>query len=552
MSKPILTVDNLSVSFTTNDGIVDAVKNVSFSLKAGETLSIVGESGSGKSVSTNALMKLLPHNAIISPESKIEFEGKAILDLPEAQMRSIRGDRIGMIFQEPMTSLNPYMRVGGQVAEAIMCHRPVSKSQAKDKVLELFNLVHLPNPEQAFKKYPHEFSGGQLQRIMIAMALINEPEILIADEPTTALDVTVQAEVLNLIKEIQAKMGMAILFITHDLGVVRHFADRVIVMCKGELVEEGETNALFDNPQQDYTKMLINSIPTGSKDPIEDNAPMLLQAEDIRVKFLIKPHFIQSKNEYFEAVKGISLELKQGETLGIVGESGSGKSTLGRALIGLLESTGKIRFKGKDISELSEKEKFELKKDIQMVFQDPYGSLSPRMTVGDIITEALTVHQPHLTRAERMQRAREALKEVRLDPASINRYPHEFSGGQRQRIAIARALILEPSFILLDEPTSALDRSVQLTVIDLLKDLQKKHNIGFLFISHDLSVVKALSDRVIVMQKGQVMEQGSAENIFHNPSNDYTRRLIDASFDLDEEPISETSVETSTAESIPA
>jgi oligopeptide transport system ATP-binding protein len=480
-------------------------------------------------------MQLLPNNALIHSQSHIEFENKSLLDLPEKEMQSIRGDRIGMIFQEPMTSLNPFMRVGIQVTEAIMCHRSVTRSQAKTKVLELFDLVHLPNPQQAYTKYPHEFSGGQLQRIMIAMALINEPDILIADEPTTALDVTVQAEVLNLIKEIQAKMGMSILFITHDLGVVKHLADRVIVMCKGDVVEQGECDALFANPQHEYTQMLINSIPKGSKDPIPEHAPALLQADDIRVKFLIKSHFLPNKNQYFEAVKGISLELKQGETLGIVGESGSGKSTLGRALIGLLPSTGRIQFRGQDLANLNDKQRFELKKDVQMVFQDPYGSLSPRMTVGDIITEALTVHQPQLTRQQRMARARKALEEVRLEPHSINRYPHEFSGGQRQRIAIARALILEPSFILLDEPTSALDRSVQLTVIDLLKDIQKKHNIGFLFISHDLSVVKALSDRVLVMQKGEVMEQGTADEIFHNPQSDYTKKLIAASFDLDEE-----------------
>ncbi len=532
-SQTILSVNNLSVSFATNDGIVDAVKSVSFELQAGETLSIVGESGSGKSVSTNALMKLLPDNAIVHPDSSIMFEGESILDKTERQMQRIRGDRIGMIFQEPMTSLNPYMRVGIQVAEAMMCHRSVNQRKAKERVLELFDLVHLPNPQQAYDKYPHEFSGGQLQRIMIAMALINEPDILIADEPTTALDVTVQAEVLLLIKEIQAKMGMAILFITHDLGVVKHFADRVLVMCKGELVEEGITEHLFSEPQHEYTKMLINSIPKGSKTPVDEKASELLNAEDIRVKFLVTPHFIPSKNEYFEAVKGISLQLKQGETLGIVGESGSGKSTLGRALIGLLPSTGKIEFKGQNMASLSDKERFDLKKDVQMVFQDPYGSLSPRMTIGEIITEGLTVHLPYLNKKERMQKARDVLREVRLDPASINRYPHEFSGGQRQRIAIARALILEPSFILLDEPTSALDRSVQLTVIDLLKDLQKKHNIGYLFISHDLSVVKALSDRVLVMQKGEVMEQGSAQEIFHHPKSEYTRKLIDASFDLE-------------------
>ncbi|EKO3955415.1 ABC transporter ATP-binding protein [Vibrio fluvialis] len=533
--SPLLQVRNLSVSFQTNDGVVNAVNNVNFELNVGETLAIVGESGSGKSVSTNALMQLLPNNARIDAQSSIVFEGEELLEKSEVQMRRVRGDRIGMIFQEPMTSLNPYLRVGIQVAEAMMCHRNVSMAQAKQRVLELFELVHLPNPQQAYSKYPHEFSGGQLQRIMIAMALINEPDILIADEPTTALDVTVQAEVLKLIKEIQSKMGMAILFITHDLGVVRYVADRVLVMCKGDVVEEGDTQELFTNAKHDYTRMLINAIPKGSKDPVDANAPALLKASDIRVKFLIKPHFIASRNQYFEAVKGISLELKQGETLGIVGESGSGKSTLGRALIGLLPSTGEIEFKGMDYRKLSEVQRLTLKKDIQMVFQDPYGSLSPRMTVGEIITEGLLVHQPHISKAERLQRARKALEEVRLDASAINRYPHEFSGGQRQRIAIARALILEPSFILLDEPTSALDRSVQLTVIDLLKDIQQRRNIGFLFISHDLSVVKALSDRVMVMQKGEVMEQGSAEEIFHRPQHDYTKKLIAASFDIEDE-----------------
>ncbi|ELO1780259.1 ABC transporter ATP-binding protein [Vibrio fluvialis] len=533
--SPLLQVRNLSVSFQTNDGVVNAVNNVNFELNVGETLAIVGESGSGKSVSTNALMQLLPNNARIDAQSSIVFEGEELLEKSEVQMRRVRGDRIGMIFQEPMTSLNPYLRVGIQVAEAMMCHRKVSMAQAKQRVLELFELVHLPNPQQAYSKYPHEFSGGQLQRIMIAMALINEPDILIADEPTTALDVTVQAEVLKLIKEIQSKMGMAILFITHDLGVVRYVADRVLVMCKGDVVEEGDTQELFTNAKHDYTRMLINAIPKGSKDPVDANAPALLKASDIRVKFLIKPHFIASRNQYFEAVKGISLKLKQGETLGIVGESGSGKSTLGRALIGLLPSTGEIEFKGMDYRKLSEVQRLTLKKDIQMVFQDPYGSLSPRMTVGEIITEGLLVHQPHISKAERLQRARKALEEVRLDASAINRYPHEFSGGQRQRIAIARALILEPSFILLDEPTSALDRSVQLTVIDLLKDIQQRRNIGFLFISHDLSVVKALSDRVMVMQKGEVMEQGSAEEIFHRPQHDYTKKLIAASFDIEDE-----------------
>ncbi len=535
MPQPtILSVDNLSVSFTTNDGIIDAVKNVSFTLKKGETLSIVGESGSGKSVSSNAIMQLLPHNAIIAPESYIEYQGEPVLNKSEQQMQGLRGNHIGMIFQEPMTSLNPYMRVGPQVAEAMLCHQRTSHRTAQARVLELFELVSLPNPAQAYKKYPHEFSGGQLQRIMIAMALMNEPDILIADEPTTALDVTVQAEVLELLKSIQAKMGMAILFITHDLGVVKHFADRVLVMCRGEVVEQGETSALFDAPQHDYTRMLINAIPKGAKQAVAADAPLLLSAEDIRVRFLTKAHYLASRNEYFEAVKGISLQLKRGETLGIVGESGSGKSTLGRAIIGLLPSSGSIHFQQQDLRQVTQKQRFSLKKEMQMVFQDPYGSLSPRMTVGEIITEGLTVHQPHLTKSERLQRARRALEEVRLEPSAINRYPHEFSGGQRQRIAIARALILEPSFILLDEPTSALDRSVQLTVIDLLKDIQQKYHIGYLFISHDLSVVKALSDRVLVMQKGEVMEQGDTDAIFNHPQHDYTKKLISASFDIEE------------------
>lgn len=535
MTQPILTVKTLSVSFTLNEGMLDAVKDLNFELYKGETLAIVGESGSGKSVFSNALMQLLPKNAIVDPQSSIVFEQQEILSKSEKEMRKIRGDRIGMIFQEPMTSLNPYLKVGTQVAEAMRCHRSASAGEAKAKVLDLFDLVHLPNPKQAYSKYPHEFSGGQLQRIMIAMALINEPDILIADEPTTALDVTVQAEVLNLIKEIQAKMGMAVLFITHDLGVVKHFADRVLVMCKGEFVEQGNTKEVFETPQLDYTKMLINSIPRGKKGPVADDAVALLKVDDIHVKFHVKTHFISRKKEYFDAVKGLSLELKQGETLGIVGESGSGKSTLGRALIGLLPSSGQIEFKGQNVNQLTKKERFALKKDIQVVFQDPYGSLSPRMTVGEIITEGLTVHRPELSKSERLQKARIALQEVRLDPHSINRYPHEFSGGQRQRIAIARALILEPSFILLDEPTSALDRSVQLTVIDLLKNIQQQHNIGFLFISHDLSVVKALSDRVLVMKKGEIMEQGTADDIFRNPQSDYTQKLIEASFDLEAE-----------------
>lgn len=534
-TPPLLSVKNLTVSFSTNSGTVDAVNNINFSLQQGETLAIVGESGSGKSVSTSAIMQLLPDNAHIAPTAEIRFEHQSLLTLNDADMRAIRGGRISMIFQEPMTSLNPYLRVGPQVVEAVQCHQKLNHTQAKARVIELFELVHLPNPEQAFKKYPHEMSGGQLQRVMIAMALTNEPDILIADEPTTALDVTVQAEVLDLIKEIQGKMGMAILFITHDLGVVKHFADRVIVMCKGHVVETGTTTQIFDAPTHDYTKMLINSVPKGQKMAVPDQAEALITARNIKVKYLIKSGLLSKHNQYFEAVKGISLELRQGETLGIVGESGSGKSTLGRALIGLESYEGDIIYRGKNVRDFSPQERFNLKKEMQMVFQDPYSSLSPRMTVGDIITEGLTVHAPELSRKARFDRAREILKEFRLDPNALNRYPHEFSGGQRQRIAIARAVILEPKFILLDEPTSALDRSVQLTVINILKEVQQKHGIGYIFISHDLKVVKALSDRVIVMQKGEVMEQGPVDDIFHAPQSAYTQRLINASFELKDE-----------------
>ncbi|MDO6704629.1 ABC transporter ATP-binding protein [Photobacterium sp. 1_MG-2023] len=525
--KSLLTVDALSVSFTMESGTVDAVKSMSFTLEKGQTLALVGESGSGKSVTSSAVMGLLPKNARVSPTSKIWFQGTELLALPDKKLRQFRGGKIGMIFQEPMTSLNPYMPVGEQVAEAIRCHRNLSMKAAMEETLALFERVHLPDPRKRLRHYPHEFSGGQLQRIMIAMALANKPDLLIADEPTTALDVTVQAEVLALLKEIQAEMGMAILFITHDLGVVRHFADDVVVMCKGEVVETGSVEKVFHQPENPYTRMLLDAEPKPAVRDDNSTSPLILQAEDVRVNYVLKSNWLGQPTEYLEAVKGISLQLRQGETLGIVGESGSGKSTLGRALMQLLPSTGDIAFEGKNMNQMTASERFELKRHMQMVFQDPFGSLSPRMTVGDIITEPLTVFTK-MTRAERMQKARQVLHEVRLDPHSINRYPHEFSGGQRQRIAIARALIFEPKFILLDEPTSALDRSVQLTVLDLLKDIQRKHNIGFLFISHDLAVVRAISDHVMVMQRGEVVEQGTPDQIFDHPQQAYTQRLISA------------------------
>ncbi|MCW8328054.1 ABC transporter ATP-binding protein [Photobacterium sp. SDRW27] len=525
--SPLLQVRNLSVSFRMEDETVLAVKDISFQLEKGQTLALVGESGSGKSVSSSSIMGLLPANAAIDPESSICFQQEELLAMSEKSLRRVRGDRIAMIFQEPMTSLNPYMPVGEQVAEAIICHRNVSRKQAFVETLALFNKVQLPDPVKRLRHYPHEFSGGQLQRIMIAMALANKPDILIADEPTTALDVTVQAEVLKLLKNIQAEMGMAILFITHDLGVVKHFADDVVVMCKGEVVEAGSVSQIFTQPRHSYTKMLLDAEPKVHVASEVSPSPNVLEAENIKVKYVLKTNWLGMETEYLEAVKGISLAVRPGQTVGIVGESGSGKSTLGRALMQLIPSTGNILFEGQSIRSMTAGERYQLKRNMQMVFQDPYGSLSPRMTIGEIITEPLTVFS-ELTKQERMQRARQALEEVRLEPNCINRYPHEFSGGQRQRIAIARALIMEPQFILLDEPTSALDRSVQLTVLELLKDIQQRHNIGYLFISHDLSVIRAISDEVIVMQRGEVVERGTAQQVFEAPKQAYTQRLINA------------------------
>ncbi|MGF1784746.1 ABC transporter ATP-binding protein [Photobacterium swingsii] len=533
VQHPLLEVSDLSVSFKMEDECFDAVKNISFTLEKGQTLALVGESGSGKSVSSSSIMGLLPNNARIGEQSAIRFQGQDLLGMDEKAFRNIRGDRIAMIFQEPMTSLNPYMPVGEQVAEAIIHHRGVSKREAMEQTLALFEKVHLPEPAKRLNHYPHEFSGGQLQRIMIAMALANTPDILVADEPTTALDVTVQAEVLNLLKEIQAEMGMAILFITHDLGVVRHFADDVVVMCKGEVVETGTVEGVFTAPKHDYTKMLLDAEPKPGMHETDLSSPNILEVRDLRVNYVLKNNWLGQPTELLQAVKGIDLTLKQGQTVGIVGESGSGKSTMGRAIMQLLDSQGDITFQGKRFSDMTNQQRFELKRNMQMVFQDPFGSLSPRMTVGEIVTEPLTVFTD-LSHQERLAKAKKALEEVRLDPASINRYPHEFSGGQRQRIAIARALILEPQFILLDEPTSALDRSVQLTVLELLKDIQQRRNIAYLFISHDLSVVRAISDEVIVMQKGAVVERGTPEQIFDNPQEAYTQRLISACMLIDE------------------
>ncbi|GHB19534.1 ABC transporter ATP-binding protein [Salinicola rhizosphaerae] len=531
MTQPLLDVDKLSVTFQLPTGPVTAVKDVSFSIAEGETLALVGESGSGKSVTSTAAMRLLPELA--KTTGAIRFNGENLLEVSAKRMRRVRGNDISMIFQEPMTSLNPLHRIGRQIGEVLVKHKGLKGDANRRRVLELLNQVGIPEPERRFSSYPYELSGGQRQRVMIAMALACEPKLLIADEPTTALDVTVQAQILDLLKSLQTQYGMAILFITHDLSIVRHFADHVAVMRQGEVVESGRTVEVFDAPQHDYTRMLLDAIPRGRKVPAPADAPVMLSARDVKVRFTTKRRLFGG-NDHFEAVRGIDLTVRRGETLGIVGESGSGKSTLGRALLRLLKSEGDIRFEETDLAPLDKSGMRPLRSKLQVVFQDPFGSLSPRMTVGDIISEGLKVHRPEMNRRQREAEVIAALEEVALDPGMRNRYPHEFSGGQRQRIAIARALILKPELLLLDEPTSALDRSVQVRVIDLLRDLQAKYGLTYLFISHDLSVVRALSDDVLVMKEGRVIEQGPVETIFTSPKEPYTQALLKAAF-LEEE-----------------
>lgn len=530
MTQPLLSVENLDVRFALNTGDVHAVKKTTFDLHAGETLAIVGESGSGKSVTAMSIIKLLPDNITqYGSDTRIELRGENLIDKSDKYLRNIRGNQIAFIFQEPMTSLNPYMNIGRQLKEAIREHKSVSNKDAEQRVIEMLGQVGIKNAESRMKTYPHEFSGGQLQRIMIAMALLNEPDILIADEPTTALDVTIQAEVLDLIHDLQKKMGMAIIFITHDLGLAKHYSNRVCVMKDGEIIERGEIKTIFDNPQHSYTKKLLNATPKGLKTPIDPDSETLISADHISVRFPIKYNFFGKPTAYFTAVKQISLSIKAGETVGVVGESGSGKSTLGKAILQMLDHSGTVHF---NQQRLEKSHSNDVKADLQIVFQDPFGSLSPRLTIGEIIGEGLQVHQPTLSKKERLQKVRDMLTEVELEPDMINRYPHEFSGGQRQRIAIARAVILRPKFILLDEPTSALDRSIQVTVVELLRNLQKKFHLSYLFISHDLSVVRAMSDRVLVMKQGEIVESGTAQQIFENPQTEYCKTLIAAAFDL--------------------
>ena len=533
-TPPLLTVSDVAVSFRTVSGSVDAVKGNSFDLKKGETLALVGESGSGKSVTARSIMRMLADNAEVGETTSITFKGQELMQNSEAQMQEIRGNEITMIFQEPLTSLNPVYKIGDQVAEIILNHRDVSKKEAKAEVLRLFKEVQIPDPEARLTQYPHQLSGGQRQRVMIAMALANEPDLLIADEPTTALDVTVQAEILTLLKRLQEKHGMAILLITHDLGVVRQTSDRVCVMRYGEIVEKGDTEQIFNNPQHPYTRHLIDSEPSGRPDPLDDSAAVVMEGRDVRKVFNIKHgSFWNRKTLELVAVNDISLQVRAGETLGIVGESGSGKSTLGMSLIRLQPVTGgEIEFEGRRLEKLTRAEMRPLRTEVQVVFQDPFSSLNPRMIVKQIIAEGLVVNNIGKNDAERDQMVREALAEVQMPPDVMDRFPHEFSGGQRQRIAIARAMVLRPKFILLDEPTSALDLSIQAQIIELLRDLRRKHDLSYLFISHDLKVVRALCHNVIVMQNGNVVEAGPTESVLENPQTDYTRRLVDAALNV--------------------
>jgi microcin C transport system ATP-binding protein len=535
-SQALLSVRNLSVAFHQGGGTSVAVDGISFDIAKGEVLALVGESGSGKSVSANSILRLLPYPAASHPSGEIFFKGKDLLKASDNALRAVRGNDITMIFQEPMTSLNPLHSIEKQIGEILALHQGLTGHTARVRVLELLNQVGIREPEKRLKAYPHELSGGQRQRVMIAMALANRPELLIADEPTTALDVTVQAQILELLRDLKGQHGMSMLFITHDLGIVRKFADRVCVMTKGRIVETGAVEEVFNHPQHDYTRHLLASEPRGEP-PLTDTAkPVVMEGSDIRVWFPIKSGLMRKVVDHVKAVDGIDLRLRAGQTLGVVGESGSGKTTLGLALTRLISSRGRISFVGKDIAAYSFREMRPLRRQLQIVFQDPYGSLSPRMSVGDIVAEGLKVHERDLSAEERDQRVCWALEEVGLDPLTRWRFPHEFSGGQRQRIAIARAMVLKPRFVMLDEPTSALDMSVQAQVVDLLRDLQRKHDLAYLFISHDLRVVKALANDLIVMRFGKVVEQGASADIFRQPKEEYTKALLAAAFNIEAVP----------------
>ena len=528
MEKPVLELRDVRVTFRTLDGEVEAVKGVGLSVSRGETLAIVGESGSGKSQMMMAVMGLLARNGRASGEAI--YGGQNLIGMEKGALNHIRGRKITMIFQEPMTSLDPLYTIGSQIIEPLREHRGMSAEEAEARAIEMLELVRVPEARRRMDSYPHELSGGQRQRVMIAMALANDPDVLIADEPTTALDVTIQAEILDLMAELQERIGLAIIFITHDLNIVRRIADRVCVMRRGEIVEQGDTAKIFKKPAHAYTKALLDAEPSGRKSPPPPSAPLLLSATDMRVTFRMGGGWFGEPLLEIKAVDRVSVSLRQGQTIGIVGESGSGKSTLARAILRLLPSDGAIMFNGKSLTTLDSRSMQPLRREMQIVLQDPFGSLSPRLTAGQIISEGLLVHEPSISSAERDRRAGLAMEEVGLDPATRNRYPHEFSGGQRQRIAIARAIILKPKLVVLDEPTSALDRQVQKQIVELLRNLQSAHNLSYLFISHDLAVVRAMSDHIMVMQHGKLVEQGPPEQVIDNPADPYTRKLMAAAF----------------------
>jgi peptide/nickel transport system ATP-binding protein len=531
----VIDARKVGVSFKVDGGHVEAVRDVSFRLGKGETIALVGESGSGKSVTARAVMKLLSKRARVHDETKIFYDGKDMAHLKDHEMRRLRGNRISMIFQEPMSSLNPVYTIGTQIVEVLRLHNPrMTKAEALARTLELLKLVQIPQPESRLRQYPHQMSGGQRQRVMIAMALANNPDVLIADEPTTALDVTVQAEILNLIKELKARTGMAVILITHDLTVVRQFADYVYVMQHGQVREEGPTERLFTDPQHPYTRRLLASEPKGVANPLTDTSETVLKGQDVRVVFTLrKGGAFRGTFTELAAVDSLSLDLKRGETLGLVGESGSGKTTFGQAMMQLIPSQGgEVTFLGERIDGRSRKQMRPLRSRMQIVFQDPFSSLNPRMSVRQIIEEGLIVNGIDRTRAERIKRVKQALRDAGLPDTILSRFPHEFSGGQRQRLAIARAVALEPEFILLDEPTSALDLSVQAQIIELLRKLQREKGLSYLFISHDLKVVRALCHRVMVMQHGKIVEEGPVSEVLVNPRTDYTRRLVRAAFEI--------------------
>jgi microcin C transport system ATP-binding protein len=533
MTGPLLSVQDLSVAFRQGGRTTLAVDRISFDIMPGETVALVGESGSGKSVSALSILKLLPYPSAHHPSGRILFNGKDLVTASDDEIRRVRGNDITMVFQEPMTSLNPLHTIERQVGEILKIHRGLSDRQARVRTLELLALVGIRDAENRLDAYPHQLSGGQRQRVMIAMSLANEPDLLIADEPTTALDVTVQAQILKLMAELKARLDMAMLFITHDLGIVRKVADRVCVMLQGKIVEHGPVAEVFDNPQHPYTQRLLAAEPKGRANPVPVSAPVVLDAGPIKVWFPIKRGFLQRTVSHVKAVDGVSIRVREGETVGVVGESGSGKTTLGLAILRLISSEGPVLFLGQRIDELRSRQIRPLRKNLQVVFQDPYGSLSPRLSVAEIVEEGLLVQNRSLSYAERREVVARALHDVGLDPATMDRYPHEFSGGQRQRIAIARAMALEPQFVVLDEPTSALDMSVQAQIVELLRDLQQRRNLAYMFISHDLKVVRALANHVIVMQDGRIVEEGGAEHIFAEPRTDYTRALFAAAFNLE-------------------